>query len=156
MTSTTVSRLDDERIARACEVFEQRIPFNQVLGFRLEEVTASGGRISFAMRPELVGNYMRGSLHGGVISSALDTVGGLVAFVSLLDRIDSQDDGIARLANVGTIDLRVDFLRSGVGRSFVASGQALRAGNKVAVVRMELHNDDGVLIAAGTGTYLIG
>jgi uncharacterized protein (TIGR00369 family) len=156
MTSTTLSRLDDERIAHACEVFEQRIPFNQVLGFRLEEVTASGSRISFAMRPELVGNYMRGSLHGGVIASALDTVGGLVAFVSLLDRIDSQDDGIARLANVGTIDLRVDYVRSGVGRSFVATGQALRAGNKVAVVRMELHNDEGVLVAAGTGTYLIG
>jgi uncharacterized protein (TIGR00369 family) len=151
-----VSRFEDERIAHACEVFEQRIPFNQVLGLRLAEVTRSEARLTFPMRPELVGNYMRGSLHGGVISSALDTVGGLIAFVSLLDRLDSPEDGVERLANVGTIDLRVDFLRSGVGTSFVVTGRALRAGSKVAVTRMELHNDAGVLVAAGTGTYLIG
>jgi len=155
-TPTVTSRLDDARIAHACEVFEQRIPFNQLLGLKLEEVSASVARLSFRMRPELVGNPMRSSLHGGVISAALDTVGGLVAFVSLLDRIESHEEGLARIANVGTIDLRVDYLRSGVGRSFVASGQALRAGNKVAVVRMELHNDEEVLIAVGTGTYLIG
>lgn len=156
MTATTESRLDDERIAHACEVFEQRIPFNHVLGLKLEEVTVAGARLSFEMRPELVGNYMRGSLHGGVISAALDTIGGLVAFVSLLDRLDSHEAGVARLANVGTIDLRVDYLRSGIGKRFVATGQTLRAGNKVAVTRMELHNDEGVLVAAGTGTYLIG
>ena len=156
MVNGTLSRLDDERIAHACEVFEQRIPFNQVLGLKLEEVTASSARLSFAMRRELVGNPMRGSLHGGVISAALDTVGGLVAFVSLLDRLESHEEGLARLANVGTIDLRVDYLRSGVGASFVATGQALRAGNKVAVVRTERHNDSGVLIAVGTGTDLIG
>ena len=32
----------------------------------------------------------------------------------------------------------------------------LRSGNKVAVVRSELHADDGTLIAVGTGTYLCG
>ncbi len=143
-------------IARVCEVFEERIPFNQVLGLRLEEVSTEQARIAFDMRDELIGNYTRGSLHGGVISAALDTVGGLVAFVSLLGRIESHEDGLARLANVGTIDLRVDYLRSGKGRSFLATGQTLRTGNKVAVTRMELHNDGGVLLAVGTGTYLVG
>lgn len=32
----------------------------------------------------------------------------------------------------------------------------MRTGNKVAVTRMELNNDSGVLIAVGTGTYLVG
>ncbi len=152
----TASDRTTDLIARVCEVFERRIPFNQVIGLRLESVTTTEARLAFDMRPELVGNFMRGSLHGGVISAALDTVGGLVAFVALLDRVDSQEDGIALLANVGTIDLRVDYLRSGVGRSFAVSAETLRAGNKVAVTRMELHNDEGVLIAVGTGTYLIG
>ncbi len=31
----------------------------------------------------------------------------------------------------------------------------MRIGNKVAVTRMELHNDQRQLIAVGTGTYLI-
>jgi len=157
MTSdSTAVRPTNERVAHAWEVFEERIPFNRFLGLRLEVVKPPEARLSFDMRPEFVGNPLRGSLHGGVISAALDTVGGLVAFASLLDRAESGQENVERLANVGTIDLRVDYLRSGVGRSFVVTGQALRAGNKVAVVRMELHNEEGVLIAVGTGTYLIG
>ncbi len=145
-----------ELIARVCQTFEERIPFNQVLGLRLGEVGPDCARLSFDMRPELIGNFIRGSLHGGLISAVLDTVGGLVAFVSHLDRLESKEDGLARLANIGTIDIRVDYLRSGVGRSFVATGHALRTGNKVVVTRMELHNDADLLIAVGTGTYLVG
>ncbi len=148
--------IDKDLIARACEVFEQRIPFNQVLGLRLDEVTIEKAKLSFDMREELIGNFVRRSLHGGVISAALDTVGGLIAFVRLLDRLDSQEAGVEQLANVGTINLRIDYLRSGVGRSFTATGETLRAGNKVAVTRMELRNDEGVVVAVGTGTYLIG
>jgi acyl-coenzyme A thioesterase PaaI-like protein len=32
----------------------------------------------------------------------------------------------------------------------------LRSGRKVAVVRMELHDDKDTLIALGTGTYMMG
>jgi acyl-coenzyme A thioesterase PaaI-like protein len=32
----------------------------------------------------------------------------------------------------------------------------MRTGKKVAVTRMELHNDEDLLIAVGTGTYIVG
>jgi len=32
----------------------------------------------------------------------------------------------------------------------------MRAGRRVSVTRMELHNDQDVLIAVGTGTYIVG
>ncbi|MCF3989746.1 UNVERIFIED_CONTAM: thioesterase family protein, partial [Pseudomonas aeruginosa] len=63
---------------------------------------------------------------------------------------------MARLSKLGTIDLRVDYLRPGRGRTFTAHAVPLRSGNKVAVVRSELHSDDGTLVAVGTGTYLCG
>jgi uncharacterized protein (TIGR00369 family) len=63
---------------------------------------------------------------------------------------------MARLAKLGTIDLRVDYLRPGRGQAFTATAVLLRSGNKVAVVRTELHSDDGTLVAVGTGTYLCG
>ncbi len=44
---------DSELIARVCEAFEKRIPFNQVLGLRLEEVSAEQARLAFDMREEL-------------------------------------------------------------------------------------------------------
>jgi uncharacterized protein (TIGR00369 family) len=61
-----------------------------------------------------------------------------------------------RMAKIGTIDLRVDYLRPGKGQYFLATGTILRKGSKVAVVRTELCNEGKVLIAAGTGTYLVG
>jgi acyl-coenzyme A thioesterase PaaI-like protein len=32
----------------------------------------------------------------------------------------------------------------------------MRTGRKVAVTRMELHDDECVLVAVGTGTYIVG
>ena len=156
MTDTDTRSPQDPQAA--INTFEDRIPFNRFLGLRFEACGPECARLAFDMRDELVGNFLRGSLHGGVISAALDTVGGLVAFLSVLERLDapSIEDGLGRLANIGTIDLRIDYLRSGVGRRFTATGTVLRTGKKVAVTRMELKNDENVLIAVGTGTYLVG
>ena len=61
-----------------------------------------------------------------------------------------------RLSKVGTIDMRVDYLRPGTGKHFTATGWILRTGGKVAVTRMELRNEEETLIAVGTGTYTVG
>jgi uncharacterized protein (TIGR00369 family) len=60
------------------------------------------------------------------------------------------------LTKIGTIDLRIDYLRPGKGNYFVATGAIMRAGRRVSVTRMELYNDQNVLIAVGTGTYIVG
>jgi len=98
------------------------------------------------------------NLHGGVISAALDTAGGFMAGIGLMKKPDDlQDEQILkRLLKMGTIDLRVDYLRPGKGKYFLATGSIMRMGKKVAVTRMKLHNDEGLLIAVGTGTYLVG
>ena len=140
------------------EIYEQRMPFDRVLGIRVACLTPPDIQIRIDMREELVGNFVREILHGGVISSVLDVTGGLVASVELLKNLEGVDleELGKRLAKIGTIDLRVDFLRPGKGVYFVATGTVLRKGSKVAVVRTELCNDQKVLIAAGTGTYLVG
>jgi len=141
----------------AARVFEERIPFNRVLGLRVESVDASDVVVRFDMRDELVGNFTRGNLHGGVISSVLDVVGGLAAFLALLKRegVKSLEDEAEKFSKLGTIDLRVDYLRPGIGKTFSSRGYVLRAGRKVAVTRMELHNEEESLIAVGTGAYSI-
>jgi uncharacterized protein (TIGR00369 family) len=63
---------------------------------------------------------------------------------------------VERLTNMGTIDMRIDYIRPGKGSHFLATGHILRLGNKVAVTRTEFINDEGVLIAVGTSTYLVG
>ena len=148
----------EQILSTVAKTFEERIPFNRTLGFDIELQKDGTAKLSFQMRDDLVGNFLRGILHGGVLSSSLDVVGGLVAFVAFLDQnpVQSFDEGSERFSKMGTVDLRIDFLRPGLGDSFVATGSILRAGRRIAVVRMELHNDSGTLIAAGTGPYSIG
>jgi uncharacterized protein (TIGR00369 family) len=139
-------------------IYEQRMPFNRLLDLRITKLTATDTEIRIDMREELIGNFVREILHGGVISSALDVAGGLVASVELLKHLEGMEleELGKRMARIGTIDLRVDFLRPGKGQYFLATGTILRKGSKVAVVRTELCNEQKVLIAAGTGTYLVG
>ena len=140
------------------EITEERIPFNKLIGIKIESLGMDSLGIRFEMRPELIGNFKRGNLHGGVISSVMDVTGGMVAWTGIMKKMEGQsfEEISQRFAKIGTIDLRVDFLRPGLGKYFIATGTTLRTGNKVSVTRMELHDEKGTLIAVGTGSYLVG
>lgn len=137
-------------------IFMEKIPFNRLLGLHIDSLGEQTTRLRLDMREQLIGNFIQGTLHGGVICSVLDVTGGLTAFVDLLKKMTAvpTEDKINRLAKFGTIDLRVDFLRPGRGEYFISEGTVLRTGNKVAVTRMELHNEKNICIAAATGTYM--
>jgi uncharacterized protein (TIGR00369 family) len=132
--------------------------FNDILDFSIESLDFDIGVITFANRNELIGNPVQRILHGGVISSILDVAGGHTVFMQVYK--DIMDEPIEKqaqlLGRLGTIDLRIDFLRPGRGKNFIAKGYILRMGEKVAVARMELHNEEDLLIAVGTGTYTVG
>ena len=139
-------------------MYEEKIPFNKDLGMKIESMEPGDIRVKFKMEDRLIGNYMRSVLHGGVISSVLDATGGLIASVGLLEKMTGQpiEEFEKRFRRMGTIDLRIDYLRPGQGKYFIASGSIIRTGRRVAVTRMELHNDEDLLIAVGTGTYVVG
>ena len=147
-----------EAFALVRRLFEDRIPFNQQLGLTLHSIGEGEAVLRFPFKDELVGNFVKKALHGGVISAALDTVGGVVAFLGVMQQLEGHPDEekVRRLGKIGTIDVRVDYLRSGLGQEFFASGYVLRTGSKVAVTRMELHNEEESLLAVGTGTYIVG
>ena len=140
------------------EFYEEKLPFNKLLGIKMEEFSLEKAVVSLQMKEELVGNSEMQILHGGVIASVLDFTGGVVAHLSVIKQMKGAPlaEIGQRLIQVGTIDMRVDYIRPGRGNVFKATGEVLRLGNKVAVTRCELHNDDDVLIAAATGTYLVG
>ncbi|MBI2380291.1 MAG: thioesterase family protein [Gammaproteobacteria bacterium] len=149
----------NELLAGLAQTFGDQIPFNKLVGLSIDKVSVEEVMISFEMKPELVGNFMQGILHGGVIATVLDVAGGTLAAACLMERYaeeHSLEEIAKRFAKLGTIDLRIDYLRPGRGERFISRATVLRAGNKVAVTRMEMMNGEGVLIAVGTGTYLVG
>lgn len=149
----------DKELAMALNFFE-KIPFNNLLGLTPTQFSHDRCEFRFDMKDDLIGNWVAGILHGGAISTALDVTGGAMAFIATWQRMNENNVPLSqraqKMARMGTIDMRIDFLKPGKGKEFTASASLLRAGNKVAVTRMEFHNEEGVLIAAGTGTYLCG
>lgn len=139
------------------DLFEQRITFNQVLGLQVESLRAPDVRLGFSMRPELVGHYLYNRLHGGVISATLDAMGGFALMVAIGERhpAETTEQVLHRFAKMGTIDLRVDFLRQGLGQRFTASAEVTRLGGRVGSTQMRLVNEEGTLIATGAGAYMI-
>lgn len=143
--------------AALVELFEQRITFNQTLGLKIESVKPGDVRARFAMRPELVGHYAYGRLHGGVISAVLDAMGGLSLMVGIGERHphESTEQVMHRFAKMGTIDLRVDYLRPGLGKHFVATAEVTRLGGRIGSTQMRLVNDAGTLLATAAAAYVV-
>jgi len=147
------ARLD----AALVELFEQRITFNQVLGLKIVSVKPRDVRATFDMRPELVGHYAYGRLHGGVTSAVLDAMGGLAIMVAIAEHHphDTAVQVMHRFARIGTIDLRVDFLRPGLGKHFVATAEVTRLGGRVGSTQMKLANDEGSVVATAAAAYIV-
>ena len=140
------------------ETFLQSMPFNQLLGLQLVTLDEQQATVSFQQNSHLIGNVAQAILHGGVVAAAMDVTAGIVSVYHTLSRLEIISDVVLKqkLARMGTVDLKVDYLRPGAGQEFLASATLLRAGNKIAVSRIELLNEQAQLLAAGSATYLIG
>ena len=135
------------------KVMEEHIAFNKHLGLKVESFDMAAPKLRFDMRPELVGNPARQILHGGVISATLDVAGGFAIMLQLAAEMTGIPTSFPRM---GTIDLRVDYLRPGRGKHFIATARIVRKGSRIAVTHMELVNDAGELIATGSAAYAVG
>jgi acyl-coenzyme A thioesterase PaaI-like protein len=112
---------------------------------------------SIAMKPELVGHYSFNRIHGGVISAGLDAMGGLAVMAAIGARHLDEPiaDRLKRFSRLGTIDLRIDYLRQSIGDHFELRASVLRLGSRVASTRMEFLGADGQLLASGAAAYIV-
>ena len=143
--------------AALTHLFEQRITFNAVLGLKVESLTPGAVRLRLPMKPDLVGHFTYGRLHGGVISATLDALGGLALMVELAERhpTEGAEQVMHRFSRFGTIDLRVDYLRPGLGTHLVGSAEVTRLGGRVGSVQTRMVNHEGTLIATGSAAYVV-
>lgn len=138
-------------------IFEEKIVFNQMLGLKIVSVRPEIVEARIDMKPELVGHYAYHRLHGGVISAGLDAMGGLAVMAAIGARHmdESPEQRLHRFGKLGTIDLRVDYLRPGIGSHFTLRAQVLRLGSRVASTRMEFFGPDGVLMSTAAAAYIV-
>ena len=126
------------------KALEEFSPFSKLLGIRGEWLEPGRAVMLLPVRKDFVGDPRRPALHGGVLSSLMDTVGGAAAWSAL-----------ATGESVSTVDMRVDFLEpAGLQAPLRAEAQLIRKGNRVCHVRMAV-TQDGVLVAEGRAVYNI-
>ena len=137
--------LPEEYAAAVKQFMEEGIPFNRFLGMRCTLLQRGRAGIEIPGRPEFTGDPFRPALHGGVISTLADTVGGLAVF-----SVVTQQD------RVSTIDLRVDYLRP-VNTALQAESELIREGNRVAVANVTVfqEGDRRHPVAVAKGVYNI-
>lgn len=112
---------------------------------------------------KLIGNPILPALHGGVTAAFLEVTAVItLSWERLLPRIESGDLDVADILKSEetrfpkTIDLTVDFLRSGLPRDAYARAFINRSGRRYGSVRVEAWQDHhNKLFAQATGHFLM-
>jgi uncharacterized protein (TIGR00369 family) len=130
------------------ERFLEVVPHARALGVVMVRWEPGTGQCEMRLpwREELVGDPLRRIVHGGVITTLLDTLGGACVF--------ARGHGVMPQA---TLDLRVDYLRPAAPElDLVAEGECFRTTRHIAFVRGVCHQGDKEKpVANMTATFMI-
>jgi len=96
--------------------------------------------VSMPIRPEFERRLGTGQFHGGAIAAFIDVVGDFAI-------------GMAVGGGVPTINVRIDYLRPAVGGVLTGTARVRRAGRTVALVDVDVYDEQRALVAVGRGTY---
>lgn len=120
-----------------------QMPFNDLIGIELLDVQPGyvTGKINLAQKHS--SNPRHFIAHGGVTYALADTVGG-AAVISKYESVTP------------TIDMRIDYLAPATGEQLIASAEVIRSGKSVAVVDVDIVDEDDNSIATARGTYKTG
>jgi uncharacterized protein (TIGR00369 family) len=135
---------DLERCERATR-FISVLRHCQVLGISLVSADADGLVMKLPYAPELIGNPVTGALHGGSLTTLMDTACG-TAVVNALPGFELCP----------TLDLRVDYMRSArSGQNLLAYASIQRVTSTVVFADCRvMQENDGELIAKCCATFM--
>jgi uncharacterized protein (TIGR00369 family) len=131
-------------LAARREAFE-RLPLHRALGIALVESRPGFARVSMECSPLTLGG-VGGSVHGGLLALLVD-VAMLQAVVPSIDPASDQP--------AGTADLNITYLRPALGARVFAEATLLRKGRQLAVVEVEIKDEEGRLCAKGRTLYAL-
>ena len=130
---------------------EKLPPFAKFLGLQVKE--AGGGHLlcSLPFKRDFVGNMALPALHGGVIASVIDHVGGFAAWTTLTDSKET----------LSTIDLRIDYIKPAPCKPLTCKGKVSYKGKTTVFVDMVVYAEsssiekESEIIALGRGTFSV-
>lgn len=130
------------------ESFVQKgIPHCGALGLK---VIAVGRDVTMALpwRADLVGDPSTGVLHGGVVTSLIDSVCGMAVFAAM-----------QQLKPIATLDLRIDYLKPAAAeKELYATAECYKLTRHIAFTRARAYHPEapGDWVASCVGAFMIG
>lgn len=117
------------------------VPFGQLLGLELEALEAGVAVVGLAVTEHIKQNL--GVVHGGATAALIDTASAFAA-MTVLQAAETTT----------TIDLSIQYLRPATQGRLRARAQVRRAGRRILALAIDVHDDNGVLLATALTTYL--
>jgi uncharacterized protein (TIGR00369 family) len=134
--------------AIALEIIQQfaaEIPFLKALSTTVVELERGRCRLSLPWQPDLVGDRSTEVVHGGVITTLLDSASGMAVF-----------SVIPRVMQIATLDLRIDHLRPALPRlDIMGEATCYRLRKNVAFVRGRAFQESDREIASSLATFML-
>ncbi len=126
-------------------MIRNNIPHCGELGVRLEDYGTGAVTMAIDYQDRLVGNPETGTLHGGLITTLVDTVSGMSVFAAL-----------GKLVTIATIDLRIDYLKPATPeRVLFARAECYRVTRQIAFTRCTAYHEADDPIANCVATFMI-
>ncbi len=121
------------------------LPHTRALGLKLNEIGEGIAEVTLPYDERLIGDVETGVIHGGVVSTLMDTCGGAAVM------------GYGPTNLIATIDLRIDYMRSATpGHPITARAECYHATSSVAFVRATAFDgSDTEPVATAAGAFTV-
>ncbi|MEK6216099.1 MAG: PaaI family thioesterase [Boseongicola sp.] len=136
---------EDRKQRLACQFIES-IPHARALGMEFVEIGLGEAELTMPYDERLVGDPSTGVIHGGAISTLMDTCSGAAVM-----------SHPANLGSTATIDFRIDYMRSATpGQKISARATCYHITRTVAFVRaVAMDEDRDNPVATATGAFTV-
>jgi len=128
------------------QMVTQAIPHARELGIEFVSLDGKRMTIKVEQQPHFIGNPDTRVVHGGLITTLLDSVSGIAVYVKT-----------ERFEPLATLDLRIDYLKpSAPDLPIYAEAECYKATSNVAFVRGQAHQGDrNDPIAHSVGSFML-
>jgi uncharacterized protein (TIGR00369 family) len=137
--------MNDSSLQAMAERFLSALKHCQLLQMRVAQADSEGMRLVMPWSPAIVGNPQTGAVHGGALTTLMDTTCGMATLCVL-----------PRFEVCPTLDLRIDYMHTAVpGKPIYGHAQCYRVTRDVIFTRGTAYQDDpGQPICHVVGTFM--
>lgn len=135
---------DNSRYIQTAEHFVHEIPHGRDLGVTVEKAKHAEVVLRIPYQDILLGDVDRGLIHGGVLTSLIDSTSGLSVFCAL-DQMEP----------IATLDLRIDNMRPALkGKDIFAWAKCYRMTSQIAFVRSVAYQERELPLATSSSAFM--